>query len=87
MKMRADAALDVANAKLDQAIVDLRFLLRSDEEAKLADTQVSWAAYRDASSSYARQQFDGGTHAPLTAALTAVAETERRTAEIEAEIA
>lgn len=86
MQMRTGAAYDVANAKLDQAVADLQLII-SDEESELLDNaQQLWRAYRHALVKCAYCEYEGGTHAPLAAGLAGLTETERRTAEIRAQV-
>jgi uncharacterized protein YecT (DUF1311 family) len=87
MKARAHAAYETADAKLNQALVDLRVLIRPDEEEALDAAQACWKAYRRALEDCALREYEGGTHAPLAMTLRGLAETERRTAEVEAEVA
>lgn len=86
MKARAGAAYEVANAQLMQALMDLKLLI-SDKEAKALDAvQRKWIDYRRLLEISAALEFQGGTHAPLAASMTALSETERRTAEIRAQV-
>lgn len=86
MKMRTRAASGVAEAKLDQVLQDLRLLVSDDEWECVENAQEHWVAYRDALAEGARREYEGGTHAGLAAVLTAVAETDRRTEEIQAQV-
>lgn len=87
MKARARAAYDTAEAKLNQALLDLRLLIRTEEQESLDVAQACWEAFRKALEDCALREYAGGSHAPLAMALRGLAETERRTAEIKAEVA
>ena len=79
---RASAAADVANAELEQALVDLR-LLSDDLDVETIDTvQASWRAYRTEIMQAAAAEFAGGSQAPLAAALAGISETERRLSDV-----
>ena len=86
MKSRARAAYDVAEAQLGQALMDLR-LLSGGEDQKLDEVQECWVAYRTALENRELARYEGGTHATLALALAGLAETERRTEEVRAEVA
>lgn len=86
MKSRARAAYDVAEAQLAQALTDLRLLIGGDDE-HLDEVQKRWLAYREALEDRELARYSGGTHATLALALAGLAETERRTGEVRAEIA
>jgi uncharacterized protein YecT (DUF1311 family) len=87
MKTRTGAAYGVAQAKLHQALQDLKLLVGDGEWECIEKAQEHWAAYRDELAESARREYEGGTHAGLAAGLNAVAETQRRTDEIQAQIA
>lgn len=87
IKARTHAAYDVANAQLEQAIMDLRLLVRHDEVDALLGAHERWRAYRKALEESAGMEFRGGTHEPLAGLIAGLAETERRTAEIRASVA
>lgn len=87
MKARGGAAYDIAKATLAQALLDLRVLVRPDEEETLDAAQACWEAYRRALEDCTLREYAGGTHATLAMTLRGIAETERRTAEIQAEVA
>lgn len=86
MKGRVAAAYQVAEAKLEQALLDLHLLLGEDEHELLDQAQEAWAAYRRVLEDRSLREYNGGTHAPLAAVATGLAETERRTDQILAEI-
>ncbi|WP_288757097.1 lysozyme inhibitor LprI family protein [uncultured Brevundimonas sp.] len=86
MKSRARAAYDVAEAQLSQALTDLRLLSGGDNEM-LDEVQKRWTEYRTALEDRELARYQGGTHATLALALAGLAETERRTEEIRAEVA
>jgi len=86
MKMRVGAAYEVAVAQLNQALTDLRLRVRESEWEQIEKTQEKWEAYRTEVETCALLRYEGGTHAGLAVALAGLAETERRTAEIEAEV-
>jgi len=82
MQMRTGAALEVAEAKLNQALKDLQLLMREGEWEALEKAQEAWQQYREALQNCAHREYEGGTHAPLAWVFAGLAETERRTAEI-----
>lgn len=86
MKSRTRAAYDVAEAQLSQALTDLR-LLSGGEDETLDEVQKRWTAYRTALEDREMARYQGGTHATLALALAGLAETERRTEEVRAEVA
>lgn len=86
LKARADAAYEVAEAKLRQALLDLELLLRDDEGEALSAAQEAWQSYRRSLEDRALRQFLGGTHAPLAMTISGLTETERRTEELRAEV-
>jgi len=86
MKGRVGAAYQVAEAKLEQALLDLHLLLGENEHELLDQAQEAWAVYRRVLEDRSLREYDGGTHAPLAAVATGLAETERRTAQILAEV-
>jgi len=86
MKAPAGAAYEVSEAQLTQALMGLTLLI-SDKEAKaLGAAQRKWLEYRRLLEICAALDFEGGTHAPLAASMTGLSETERRTAEIRAQV-
>lgn len=85
MKTRARAAYDVAEVKLSQALMDLRLLSGGDDE-KLDEVQQRWTDYRTALEDREMSKYQGGSHATLALALAGLAETERRTEEVRAEV-
>jgi uncharacterized protein YecT (DUF1311 family) len=86
MKMRTSAAYEVAEAKLNQAITDLRLLIGEREWECVERAQEHWRAYRDALQEWTLREWDGGTGAGLAAGLVGMAETERRADEILAQV-
>ena len=86
MKSRTRAAYDVAEAQLSQATTDLQ-LLSSGEDETLIEVQRRWTDYRTALEDREMARYKGGTHATLALALAGIAETERRTEEVRAEVA
>jgi hypothetical protein len=86
MKARTGAAYSVAEAKLDQALMDLHLLVGDKEWACTERAQEHWRAYRSALEDSALCEYEGGTHATLAMALVGLAETERRTEEILAQV-
>ena len=87
MKVRASAAYAVAETKLNQALTDLKLLIGVREWECMSTAQEHWKAYRTALEDCARREYEGGTHAGLAGGLTGLAETERRTAEIQGQVA
>lgn len=85
MKARTGAAYGVADAHLEQALMDLRLLLGEREEEALEAAQARWREYRFALEVCAGLEFEGGTHAPLAGMMAGLTETERRAAEIRAQ--
>ena len=85
MKGRAGASYEVANAQLEQALVDLRLVVGEDWPF-IERTHEAWLVYRKSLEEWAYQQFEGGTHAPLSMTMAGLSETERRTAEIREEV-
>lgn len=86
MRARTGTAYDVADAQLEQALMDLRLLLREGEQDALEAAQEMWSDYRNALEVCAGLEFEGGTHAPLAGTLAGLSETERRTVEIRAQV-
>lgn len=86
MKSRTRAAYDVAEAQLSQALTDLQ-LLSGGEDETLIEVQKRWTDYRTALEGREMARYQGGTHATLALALAGLAETERRTEEVRAEVA
>ena len=87
MKSRTNATYMVAEARLQQALLDLSLLIGEKQRDALTVTQKHWEDYRASLSDFAELEFEGGTHAPLAAAWAGLSETERRTEEVLAEIA
>lgn len=86
MKARTGAAYGVAEAHLDQALMDLRLLIGEHEWEHIEKAQGHWRAYRRSLEDAALREYEGGTHATLAMSLVGLAETERRTAEIRAQV-
>lgn len=86
LKMRAAAARNVAEAKLEQALSDLQLLMGHHEWDAVVKAQQHWNAYRGWLQHCAVREFEGGTHAGLASGLVSLAETERRTDEIRAQV-
>ncbi|MCL6740577.1 hypothetical protein LZ518_05455 [Sphingomonas sp. RB56-2] len=86
MKMRTSAAYEVAEAKLNQALMDLRLLVGEHEWECVEAAQGHWQAYRGALEDWALREWDGGTGATLAMQLVGMAETERRADEIAAQV-
>jgi uncharacterized protein YecT (DUF1311 family) len=86
MKMRMSAAYEVANAKLNQALMDLRLLMGGAEWEQMEEAQKHWKAYRDGLECSALHEYEGGTNATLAMAFVGMAETERRADEIRAQV-
>lgn len=86
MKMRTSAAYEVAEAKLNQALMDLRLLVSDNEWQCAESTQKHWKAYRTSLEDWALQEWNGGTGATLAMVLVGMAETERRADEIRAQV-
>lgn len=86
MRGRVGAAYQVAEAKLEQALLDLHLLLGEDEHELLDQAQETWVVYRRILEDRSLREYSGGTHAPLAAIATGLAETERRTDQILAEV-
>lgn len=86
MQGRTGAENAVAEARLEQALLDLHLLLHEHEHEALDTVQARWMEYRDALRNLAYLEFQGGTHAPLAALIAGLTETERRTEEIRAQV-
>lgn len=86
MKARTGAAYGVADAHLEQALMDLRLLLGEREYEALEAAQAHWREYRMALEVCAGLEFEGGTHAPLAGMMAGLTETERRTAEVRSQV-
>jgi uncharacterized protein YecT (DUF1311 family) len=86
MKMRAGAAYEVAEAKLEQALMDFRLLIDEHEWEHIEKAQEHWRAYRACLEDAALREYAGGTHATLAMSLVGMAETERRADEIRAQV-
>jgi uncharacterized protein YecT (DUF1311 family) len=85
-KTRVGAAYEVAEAQLMRALMDLKLLISDKVARALYAAQRKWAEYRRLLEFSAALEFEGGTHAPLAASLTGLSETERRNAEIRAQV-
>jgi uncharacterized protein YecT (DUF1311 family) len=86
MKMRTGAAYGVAEAKLDQALMDLRLLIGEHEWEHVEKAQENWNRYRSCLEDAALREYEGGTHATLAMALVGLAETERRANEVREQV-
>ena len=86
MKMRTGAAYDVAEAKLNQALMDLRLLIGEQEWECVETAQEHWKAYRRALEDWALREWDGGTGATLAMAFVGLSETDRRADEIRSQV-
>lgn len=86
MKARTHAEYNVADAKLNQSLLDLKLLMREREIEALATAQDSWTAYRAALEECSRREYEGGTHSSLASLFAGLAETERRAEEIRSQI-
>lgn len=86
MRGRAGAEYEVAEAKLRQALMDLEIVLEADEWAALEASQLAWGNYREALEARALAEFGNGTGGPLAMMLAGIAETNRRTDELVAEV-
>jgi len=86
MKARAGAAYAVAEARLEQALMDLRLLIGEHELDHIEAAQEHWRAYRSELEDAALREFEGGTQATLALTMVGLAETERRTAEVRAQV-
>ncbi|HEV7290456.1 lysozyme inhibitor LprI family protein [Sphingomonas sp.] len=86
MKARTGADFGVADANLEEAMVNLRLLLSDEETEAFGVAQERWTEYRKALEVCAGLEFEGGTHAPLAGMMAGLTETERRTAEIRLQI-
>lgn len=85
MQIRTGASYEVADAQLEQALLDLRIVVGEDWPF-IERIHEAWLSYRKALEFWAYQQFEGGTHAPLAMTSAGLSETERRTAEIIEEV-
>jgi uncharacterized protein YecT (DUF1311 family) len=83
MRTRASAQLDLANAKLMQIQVDQRLVLEEVEEEPVAEMHKTWTEYRRALMEAAASEYSGGTIGSIVAALVGIAETERRSEELQ----
>src|SRR5207244_644104 len=75
LKARAAASYSVAEARLDQALMDLQLLISDGEWEIVEKAQKYWQGYRRALEDSALRQYQGGTHAPLAMTLAGLAET------------
>ncbi|WP_180140706.1 lysozyme inhibitor LprI family protein [Sphingomonas sp. R-74633] len=87
LRARAGAAYAVAEARLGQALIDLRLLLGDDDFELMETAQARWQEYRRALEDCALREFKDGTHGPLALTLAGLSETERRAKEIENQVA
>lgn len=83
MRMRTNARYDVSDANLNKTFLDLCLVLDESEEAAYEDMQDKWKEYRLALMEAAGAQYGSGTLGPIVGALSGLAETERRTAELQ----
>jgi len=86
MKRRTGAAYEVAEAKLQQVLLDLQLLLGERENEALETAQQHWCEYRRALENSALREYEGGTHAPLAMLFVGLTETERRADELRAQV-
>lgn len=86
MKGRTGAAYEVAEAKLQQVLLDLQLLLSERENEALETAQQHWCEYRRALENCALLEYEGGTHAPLAMMFAGLTETERRADELRAQV-
>lgn len=86
MKARTSAEYDVADAKLQQSLLDLKLLMPESEITALSAAQERWTEYRAALEECSRREYEGGTHSSLAGLFAGLAETERRTEEIRGQI-
>jgi uncharacterized protein YecT (DUF1311 family) len=86
MKARAGAAYEVAQARLQQVLLDVQILLSEKENAAFDVAQSHWVEYREALENCALLEYEGGTHATLAMVFAGMNETERRTEEIQRQI-
>ena len=86
MKARTGAAYEVAEAKLQQVLMDLQLLLDEPENDALEIAQGHWRQYRRALENCALREYEGGTHAPLAMVFAGLSETERRADELRAQV-
>jgi uncharacterized protein YecT (DUF1311 family) len=86
MKARTGAEYGVADANLEKSLVDFRLLLSDEEAGALEVAQKRWTDYRKALEVCAGLEFEGGTHASLAGIMAGLTETERRTAELCAQV-
>ncbi|MES2174894.1 MAG: lysozyme inhibitor LprI family protein [Pseudomonadota bacterium] len=86
MKARTGAAYEVAEAKLQQVLMDLQLLLSERENGALEIAQQHWREYRRALEDCALLEYGGGTHAPLAMVFAGLNETERRADELRAQV-
>lgn len=86
MRLRADAANEVARSKLQQVLTDLNLMLDDRERDALDAAQKAWQAYIESLSERSFIQFEGGSNATLAMMITGLTETERRIEELRAEV-
>ena len=84
MNGRAWASAHVADAQLQQALLELEHYA---EDGELAQVQAAWEAYRDKQVSFAGNQFAGGSMASGVCALEREALTLQRLAWVTSEVA
>jgi len=85
MKRNAAAAYDRAKGALASELARLVALMSQNEAMAIQAAQASWEKYRDNLVELARLEYEGGSHAGLAAVLVAIAETERRASEVQAQ--
>lgn len=83
MNQRAAAALRTADARLEEALLELEHFAGSDELTRVQD---AWERFRDEQADFAASQYAGGSIAPLIKASEAEALTLDRIAWARAEV-
>lgn len=86
MKSQAGFDYQSAEVRLSITVRQLSERLCQDELEAFSRAQAAWTIYRDALAEASRAEYSGGTHAALAATLTAIAETNRRTAELNSDL-
>lgn len=86
MQGRTHAAYAVAEAQLEQVILDAALIMSEAERESLDETQAKWREYRSGLETCAYKEYEGGTHAPLASVFAGLTETERRTAELREQV-
>ncbi len=84
-EMNACAGIEYQNAdkKLNQVYKQLLPRLQSSRRQKLISAQQAWIKFRDASCTYERTEFAGGTMEPMVYSNCLAAVTQQRTAQLE----